>query len=373
MACTCFGGSIGTLQSQDRPGLHKKTNNIWALTLWPFIITAIQGFCQAPEPVLLWPDSMPKSRAQIYKVESAEAVQAFSVSPEVVRRMVDQGIRAATGQPNERDAWRSLIQPEDKIGIKVHSAPGPLSGTRPAVAAAVVQGLLEAGISPTHIIVWDRNLRDLQAAGFGEFATKWGVRVAGSHQAGYDRDTRYENEILGKLVYGDLLFGSEDPAATRFSHVSNLIVHEMTKIINISPLLNSHNIGVAGHLWCLTSASVDNFRRFESNPSRLAVAVPEIYAMEAIGDRVLLSLTDALICQYQGNSTSLMHYSNSLNQLWFSRDPVALDVLSLRILSEQKEKAGVNNPPLGLELYENAALLELGVAHLRMIDLIPVE
>jgi hypothetical protein len=70
---------------------------------------------------------------------------------------------------------------------------------------------------------------------------------------------------------------------------------------------------------------------------------------------------DALICQYEGEERSLLHYSAVLNQLRFSRDPVALDVLSLQELGRQRELAKAPTVKTNRALYDNAALLELGV------------
>jgi hypothetical protein len=108
--------------------------------------------------------------------------------------------------------------------------------------------------------------------------------------------------------------------------------------------------------------SVDNVLRFEADPDRLASAVPEIFALEPISDHVVLNIVDALICQYQGEERTLLHYSVPENELWFSRDPVALDVLSIAELAKQRKLAGA--PPLrtNLEIFSNAALLDLGFA-----------
>ena len=78
----------------------------------------------------------------------------------------------------------------------------------------------------------------------------------------------------------------------------------LTKIISVAPLLNDNDTGVCGHLYSLAMASVDNTFRFEGDPDRLAVAVPEIYALPALGDRVVLNITDALIGQYEGGSAA---------------------------------------------------------------------
>ena len=90
--------------------------------------------------------------------------------------------------------------------------------------------------------------------------------------------------------------------------------------------------------------------------------MPKICALPALGDRVALNITDALICQYEGGQKGLLHYSTMLNQLRFSRDPVALDVLSIKELDIQRRKGKSPNFRPNVELYRNAALLELGIA-----------
>src|SRR5262249_49447092 len=156
----------------------------------------------------------------------------------------------------------------------------PNSGTRPAVVAAVVEGLLAAGLPPTNIIVWDKQTTDLRLAGYFDLAARYGIRVAGSAQTGYDEKAFYDTALLGNLVWGDLEFGRKGTGIGRKSFVSKLVSQEMTKIINISPLLNHNLAGVSGNLYSLAIGSVDNLTRFESDPNRMATAIPEIYALK---------------------------------------------------------------------------------------------
>jgi hypothetical protein len=95
---------------------------------------------------------------------------------------------------------------------------------------------------------------------------------------------------------------------------------------------------------------------------RLATAIPEIYAIPQIGDRVALSIIDALICQYQGEETTLLHYSVPLNQLWFSKDPVALDVLGLQELGRQRKLAKIPEAKFNSQIYLNSAIMDIGIA-----------
>ena len=303
----------------------------------------------------------PKS-SHVVIVKDPAASVAFDPRPERVRAMMDRGMCLLTGQTNLAAAWLSLVSPQDIVGIRVDSLPGAVSGTRPAVVAAAVQGLLSAGIPSNHIVIWDKRTDDLRLAGYETLARKFNVRLAASLEEGYDTKTFYERPLLGALIWSDTEFGRTGDGVGRKSYVSKLLTQDLTKIIQITPLMNHSLAGVVGNVFGLSASSVDNFHRFESSPSQLVEAVPEIYALPAVGDRVVLNIVDALICQYQGDQSTLLQYSVPLNQLRFSRDPVALDVLSIKELECQRQAAKIASAKPPLDLYRNAAVLDLGFA-----------
>jgi len=306
-------------------------------------------------------------RARVVTVQNRDATEAFRPRPEIVRSMVDHAIIGLTGKATPRDAWLSLVSTQDVVGLKVFSAPGQNSGTRPAVAASIASELINAGVPPKNIIIWDKSEYDLREAGFFALVDQLGIRVAGSTQSGYDPAVYYDTPLMGSLIWGDLEFGKTGEGIGRKSYVSKLVTREMTKIINITPLLNHNTAGVSGNLYGLAMGSVDNTMRFENDASRMAMAVPEIYALPILGDRVVLNIVDALICQYEGGRHGLLHYSTELNQLRFSRDPVALDMLSIKELDRQRRATHAPYVKPNLELYRNAALLELGVSDVARI------
>jgi hypothetical protein len=309
-----------------------------------------------------------QKHGHVLVVENPKATSVFAPQQSVIDDMMRAGILSATGKSTVSAAWLSLVSTQDVVGIKVCSAPGRTSGTRPEVAAALVSELLEAGIPAKQILVWDRRLSDLRLAGFFDLADRFKVQIAGSAEEGYDGKVFYERPLLGKLVWGDLEFGKHGEGVGRKSFVSRLVTQRMTKIINLTPLLNHNLAGVSGNLFGLAMGSIDNWIRFESEPRELAQAVSEIYALPEVGDKVVFNIVDALICQYQGEERSLLHYSTALNQLRFSTDPVALDVLSLRELDYQRELSKISPVKNNTQIYENAALLELGVGDLRKIQ-----
>lgn len=330
-----------------------------AFCLWLLLAAAFRLNAATVSPFLM-STNLPTARVVI--VHDPEATDLFRPRPETIRAMVSRAITNLTGKATVPAAWGSLVSPQDVVGIKVFAEPGLICGTRPAVVAAVVEGLLAAGVKATNIVIWDKHLTDLVEAGFGELGRQYGVRLAGGAEAGYDGKVFYESSLLGSLIWGDLEFGRRSEVVGRNSYVSKLVSREITKIINVSPLLNNNLAGVSGNLYSLAFGSVDNTIRFESDPARMSTAVPEIYALPALGDRVALNIVDALLCQYEGSQRGLLHYSATLNQLRFSRDPVALDVLSIRELDRQRSIAGALALKPNLELYQNASLLELGVS-----------
>ncbi len=310
--------------------------------------------------------------AKVVIVEDPNATKAYDAQTDPVRLMVERGILKLTGKSGLRAAWLSLVSTQDTVGLKVFSKPGPNSGTRPAVVAAVARDLIEAGLPPRQIIIWDREEADLRSAGFFQLGRELQVRVAASTQAGWERTNFYFTPLIGNLVYGDFEFEKQGDGVGQKSFVSKLVTEQMTKIINLTPLLNDNDAGVCGNLYGLAMGSVDNTLRFDGSPERLAQAVPEIYALPVLGDRVVLNITDALICQYEGGQRGLLHYSVMLNQLRFSRDPVALDVLSIKELDRQRRIAHAANERSNLELYRNASLLELGVSNPSQIQIVTV-
>lgn len=309
----------------------------------------------------------------IVTVHDARALNSYTPIQSVIDRMVDRGVTRLTGKPDATAAWRSLVSTNDVVGIKVYTRSGGVTGTRMSVVEAVIEGLLQAGLPPKQIIVWDKRLEDLRAAGYFELAERHGVLIEGSAENGYDESTFYDTALVGKLVWGDLEFGREGKGVGRKSFVSKLITKDITRFISIAPLLNHYQAGVAGHVYGLALGSADNTYRFEASKTHLNIAAPELYAMEILGDRVALNIVDALICQYQGERQSLLHYSSILNELRFSRDPLALDVMSIRELEKQRRIAELPLQEPDMELYYNAGLLQIGTFDPKKVSVEKIE
>lgn len=70
------------------------------------------------------------------------------------------------------------------------------------MVAALVESLIAAGHPARQIVIWDRYESDLRAAGYFELAARYGVRVKGANEAGYDESQFYESPFIGQLIWG---------------------------------------------------------------------------------------------------------------------------------------------------------------------------
>lgn len=260
--------------------------------------------------------------------------------------MMNNLIMQLTGKTTVAAAWQSLVGSKDRVGIKVAASGGPVSGTNPELVDAIVAGLAEAGIPPSHIIVWDRNLQDLVAAGYRRDGLRYQLRWV-DPATGYDPKAQVSAPVLGKLIWGDSGFGNK--SGSRFTDVlgvgdqlsskscySNVLSKEVTKVINVPSLTDSFLTGVNGALANMVLPNLDNWRRFTKPPSFGDPYLAEIYADGIIKDKVILTVMDGLVLQYAGGPFANPGFLVDHFTIYASKDPVAIDSIAVRLLDEAR-------------------------------------
>jgi len=337
-----------------------------------FVLSAA-ALCSAAEP----PDAASKV---FFTTDNASIRAGRQVSGPVVQRMVDRLVMRLTEKPTVAEAWRSLVNRKDRVGIKVAAAGGSVSGTNPQLVDAIVAGLSEAGIPPSQIIVWDRNLQDLITAGYRKDSSRYQLRWVDPVK-GYDLKSQVTAPVLGKLIWGDSGFGSK--AGTRFvdflgtgdqlssrSYYANVLSKEVTKIINVPSLTDSFLTGVNGALANMVLPNLDNWRRFTKPPSYGDPYLAEIYADAMIHDKVVLTIMDGLVLQYAGGPSANPGFLLDHFTIYASRDPVAIDATAVRLLDEARSPSKL--PALGpmTTWLESAHAAHLGNAKEDRIELI---
>lgn len=367
-----------------------------------------------PPPITPAPSPPPRTLSPVIWTESSDVVQRFNVDSARVRQMVDDALLKLTSASDLGTAWTRLgITPQDVVGIKITTMGGPLLSSHHAIVQAICDGLQAAGVSPSHIIIWDKDASDMQSAGYTPAPpTDSHVGIASIFPGtGYDPDTVYKNEILGTLIWGDSEFirhgddelsqaaseavknkaygdntgnasggnnslaGSSIPQTSNRSHFARLVTTFCTKIINVPVLTDNSYIGIEGCLGSLALGCVDNDRRFQGEPTYGDPAICEILSKDFIRRKVVIHILDALISEYAGGPRFDPQFTKSIGAIYVSRDPVAIDSLVLRRLEQWRaaDKQG-RIDPIGKKAshIHSATSYDLGTDDPTRIQLVPL-
>lgn len=316
-------------------------------------------------------------------VESSSVGPGRRVNPLVARRMVERLVMRATGKPTPSAAWASLVKPTDRVGIKVAASGGRISGTNPEVVDAIVDGLQAAGVPPSRIIVWDRQLEDLIAAGFRRDGSRYQLRWI-DPKTGYDEKSQVTAPVLGKLIWGDSGFSGR--ASARFSDLltgteqlssksfyAKVLTREVDKIINVPSLTDSFLTGLNGALANATLPNLDNWRRFTKPPAFGDPYLAEIYADPVIREKVVFTLLDGLLLQYAGGPFASPGFLVDHYTLFAGFDPVAIDATAVQLLDEYRLPAKLPSLRSMTGWLQSAEQLGLGRASSEQIDLIRLD
>ena len=286
------------------------------------------------------------SQSIVYAAKDPAAIKEYRTNPAVVRGMVNRLVLAVTGQHDLAHAWGSLVAPDDKIGIKISGAGGELFTTHRDIVNAVVDGLVAAGHARNSIVVWDRSLGGIKDAGYRPDAEGYQIKSIAPRD-GYDPKAMFTAPLGGKLIWGDLEFRSDrgtvplmsdQDTTSDDSHFARILSSEVTKVINIPVMSDSATCGIAGCLYNMTLPNIDNWRRFASGRWG-NTAIAEIYRMPIVGQKVVLNIMDGLVAQYAGAPRPEPNFAVHHATILASKDPVAIDALTVRQLEEWRAKA----------------------------------
>lgn len=329
-------------------------------------------------PVPLWAaaesapataEPVPPPRPIVWFAHSADALDFYTERPSVSGRMADALVMAATGTGDVASAWKKLVAPADRVGIKVSAVGGTQFSTHVGIVEAILDGLEKAGLDRRKVIVWDRSSEDLKAAGFD--ARKLRCQVRGiDPPAGWDRAAAFQAPALGRLIWGDLLFAEksmkklgrsplESDQLSSTSHLAAILTKDVTRIINVPVLSTESSIGVAGAFFNVTVPNVDNWRRFVTPAGGAIDSIPELYLDENIAPKIALHLMDGLAAQYANGPDGNPNYAFPHATIYASRDPVALDSTAVRKLDEWRRETRL--PPIAGRARWLAAAAGLGL------------
>jgi hypothetical protein len=324
-----------------------------------------------------------QNKTKVYYAMDSNAIgPARSMQARVIGRMVDSLVCHLTGMPSVAGAWRTLVSPADTVGIKVSTRGRSISGTRPEIVDAIVDGLARAGVPARKIIVWDTSLEDLLASGYKNDGARY-ILEGIDPKSGYDEQSLVSAPILGKLIWGDSKFGdrrverfadllSRSEQVSSQSYLAKVLTTKVTKVINVPSLVDSYLTGIHAGLVNMTLPNMDNWRRFAKSASAGDSYIAEIYADPIIRDKVVATFLDALILQYAGGPLPNPNFSVERYTILASRDAVAIDATAARLIEEVRKANKMPSIKVMTAYLEAASRLGLGESAEGKIEMVRV-
>ena len=231
--------------------------------------------------------------------------------------MLEDSLLLATGKLHAGEAWNTLLERDDAIGLKFNHVGETVIGTTTGMARQLVKSLITTGdIAPERIMLIEVDAR-----------TRNVIETSLSEELGIKVKTK--SPVFG-FSGEEVDFGS---GAERLSAV----LQEVTGIINV-PFLKTHNIAtVTGCLKNLSHALIRRPVRYHDNGC--APYVGDILALPEIHGKLRLHVVNALRVVYDGGpDPATQNAVWSHGGLIVSTDPVAADFIGTDVINEERQK-----------------------------------
>jgi uncharacterized protein (DUF362 family) len=261
--------------------------------------------------------------------ESGDHIQA-----EVVREMMSRGMCELTKQKKSLDAWKRFFTASDVVGIKVNAGGRPWVISSPAIVAECVRNLMEVGLKPEQIFIYERFEDQLKQCNYAQHLPA-GVTIHAAERG--NRNTDRINYDPNVYVEADF-FGEED---TR-SNLMKLVSTTVTKIINIPNVKDHGAVGATGCLKNIAYGSFSNVARTHQNGvSHTYSFVGTLAAVEPVKSKTVLQILDGIRGVWHGGPFAYTKkYVFYPKQILFGTDPVAIDRLLLDIVDNERKARG---------------------------------
>jgi len=273
---------------------------------------------------------------RVVSVKSANCLDSTgdNADPAVVREMMERGMRSLTGESKTIDAWRRFIKADDVVGIKVNAGGRPYCVSAPEIVAETVRNLMDVGVKPKQIYVYERFQSQLDEINYAPHLPE-GVTIFAAEGGNRGAD----NKNYDPLTYVEADFFGEDD--TR-SNMIRLISEKLTKVINIPNMKDHGATGVTGCLKNIAYGSFSNVARthFKGATHTLSF-VGTLAAVEPLRSRTVLQIMDGLRGVWHGGPFAYTKkYVFYPKTIMFGTDPVAIDRLLLDIIEAERKAHG---------------------------------
>ena len=227
-------------------------------------------------------------------------------------------LAAAATPENTIAAWRHIAGPGDTVSLKVNTLGGRGISTNIELVNAVCERLLEAGVKPANIVVWDRDSEEMERAGFRIAIGGDRVQCYGTDRVGYEDDLSAWGSVGSRL--------------------SKILTRSSSVLINLPVLKDHDGAGVTIALKNMYG-TIHNPNKYHPNGCDPYVA--DLNMLPEIRSRMKLVICDATTAMYEGGPGFKPEHSWKPNSLLVSQDPVALDSTGWQMIERKRAEMGL--------------------------------
>jgi len=281
---------------------------------------------------------------RVVAVEHPRSIISGAYQAEPVRDVMHRGMMELTGAPGWPDAWRTLFEKGDVVGIKVSPVGGPGLSSDAIVLNQILDGLGQAGVPLSDIIVFNRYAKETEAAGIPKWlpaGLRWEAASPAYDEvqldmAGYDRDHFMEMALVkpGEDI--------NDPRYRR-SNVARVITQRINKFINLPVLKHHQSAGVTIALKNISHGCVNNVNRSHLTPTANSCGafIPAVVSLPVIRNKAVLHICDGVKASFHGGPGGKPKYIWEHKTMYFATDPVALDKTGWKAIDAKRAQVGM--------------------------------
>lgn len=294
-------------------------------------------------------------------------------SDDELNQMFKLGLFTLTKTNDHKEAWSRFLTQKDIVGIKINTNHTRCYASR-GLIEAVINSLLNYGLHPGQIVVWDRFQTEygLKSIGYDLQNDPTGIRWISTDMEGigYDLKHYYFHPAIdeGKKGWYAKTEEFRDP---KLSYFSRIVTEIATKIINLSTMKHHSITGITLSLKNLSFGATNNTPRFHRGG--YVQAIPQVFNSVWLRDKSILHIIEGINGVFhKGPVDNGPDYVWPGGKLIMSIDPVAADSHGLKLINEERKKRNlslIGDSEQGLDYINKASQIGLGEINPEVIQL----
>ena len=249
-----------------------------------------------------------------------DAAQSAGINETRLFQLLDRAMQELYQATEPAHAWARVARRGQRVGIKVNTLGGRGLSSNVQLVEAICERLQEAGIRAQDIVIWDRDTRELERAGFRIRQGGAQVQCHGTDRAGFED--------------GLASFGSVG------SLLSRILTRQVDVLVNVPVLKDHDGAGVSIALKNMYGV-IHNPNKY--HPDGCNPFVADVNMLPEIRSKLRLHICDATTACYEGGPAFKPEFTWHANALLVSEDPVALDATGWRMIERKRAERGLKS------------------------------